>query len=432
MAQEDGSKKDVTAKEEIRAGQHQREIKQDGTTKNDLPQVHQPLSPLPSSIKVRQEGIGTLVRKEISKCPLYHKYTRIHTLDKGRGALGAMNAGVYVVEDMGTEQLYVEKVFRMRPPGSRWTARGEIEMMRRLTHNSLIHYVDAYARDSPFEASVYMEFCDRGSLHDLIWEYSEKRKSLNPDRIPESFIWHAFLGLADALAYLQTGESYISMSPEKINGDDWKPIVHCDIKPANIFLRSRDTPGSTKPFYTLLSDFGLMEFEQKDQQAPCASYGTVEFHAPELAFHPFPQDDQMRLMASPHTGKSDVWALACTMFCMCERNEVAHIDPDFRPFRSKRALGRVARLPSLDITDTDIYSDYLARTIAWAANKDPSKRPDARELVVRVKAEYDLWLQDPKWKAQVQVNGALPPGVTPNPTSGVRYPSLSSVLGVIY
>lgn len=49
-----------------------------------------------------------------------------------------MNAGVYVVEDMGTEQLYVEKVFRMRPPGSRWTARGEIEMMRRLTHNSLI------------------------------------------------------------------------------------------------------------------------------------------------------------------------------------------------------------------------------------------------------------------------------------------------------
>lgn len=122
-----------------------------------------------------------------------------------------------------------------------------------------------------------MEFCDRGSLHDLIWEYSEKRKSLNPDRIPESFIWHAFLGLADALAYLQTGESYISMSPEKINGDDWKPIVHCDIKPANIFLRSRDTPGSTKPFYTLLSDFGLMEFEQKDQQAPCASYGTVEF-----------------------------------------------------------------------------------------------------------------------------------------------------------
>lgn len=35
MAQEDGSKKDVTAKEEIRAGQHQREIKQDGTTSNE-------------------------------------------------------------------------------------------------------------------------------------------------------------------------------------------------------------------------------------------------------------------------------------------------------------------------------------------------------------------------------------------------------------
>ncbi|KAI0107249.1 kinase-like domain-containing protein [Nemania sp. FL0031] len=384
-----------------------------GAQHNDGRAVNQPPKPPPDFIRVRPEGMGKLVRRPISTSPLYTQYPRIQVLDGGDDKAGGMNGGVYVVQCQRSKRLYAEKVFRTDSSVYAQLAKAEIKVMRRLMHNCIIHYVDAYIREDPFEASVYMEHCDRGTLDDLIRVYRDKKKMHDQDRIPESFIWHAFLGLADALGYLQTGQSYISMPLEKNNRSDWKPIVHCDIKPGNIFLRSRDTPGSTKPFYTLLADFGLMGHEPEILPGGyCKSYGTVEFHAPELAFDPYPIGSQKGLMASPHTIKSDVWALACTIFCMCERDGLAHMDRTCWPPRSRRALGRMAKRPSLDITDTHIYSKYLARTIAWAANSDLSQRPDSWALVAKVKEQYDLWIQDPAWKSQVEVNGALPKEVT--------------------
>lgn len=151
-----------------------------------------------------------------------------------------------------------------------------------------------------------MEYCDRGSLRDLILAYKTRKKAHQPDYIPESFIWHAFVGLADALGFLATGRSHVSLSPSLASSSSsssppnghasssWMPIVHRDIKPDNIFLRSRDTQGSTKPLYVVLSDFGLAQYEQRDAAvvgAPQSLVGSPEYHAPELAFDPFPRDD---------------------------------------------------------------------------------------------------------------------------------------------
>ncbi|KAJ8124780.1 hypothetical protein O1611_g8859 [Lasiodiplodia mahajangana] len=88
------------------------------------------------------------------------------------------------------------------------------------------------------------------------------------------------------------------------------------------------------------------------------------------------------------------------------------MDRNCWPLRSREALGRAAKRSSLDITDRGIYSKYLARTITWAASKDPSRRPDSWKLVATVKEQYGLWVQDPQWRSQVEVNGALPSGVT--------------------
>ncbi|KAJ8119728.1 hypothetical protein ONZ43_g3387 [Nemania bipapillata] len=380
MSPGDRAKKHVPTRDGIQLGEDHREIKSDGnnrreplhspaagpeigTKDNDPPKIHG-TPDLPSgTTKVRQSGTGAIGRKEISSSSLFHKYKRIRTLDAGHGSIGG--------------------------------------------------YADAYIRESPFEASLYMEHCDRGTLEDLIKFYREKKGEGSPSRIPESFIWHAFVGLSDALGYLQTGQSKLAKSPDRNDPNEWKPLVHCDIKPGNIFLRSRDTPGSRKPFYVLLSDFGLMGYERNNQRAPYSSYGTMEFHAPELAFDPFPEDHEMKYMASPHTCKSDVWALACTIFCMCERDGMAQMKRDCGPLRSQKALGRTAKRTFLDITDVDIYSDYLSQAILWAGDRDPLERPDSSALVDGVKVQYDLWRDDPKWKSQVQVNGALPPGATP-------------------
>ncbi|KAK7754257.1 hypothetical protein SLS62_003835 [Diatrype stigma] len=144
-------------------------------------------------------------------------------------------------------------------------------------------------------------------MEDLILAYKARKKSHQPDWIPESFIWHAFVGLADALGFLATGRSHVSLSPSLASSSSapnqqhapsssWSPIVHRDIKPDNIFLRSRNTPGSTKPLYVVLSDFGLAQYEQRDAApvvvtAPPGLVGSPEYHAPELAFDPFPRDD---------------------------------------------------------------------------------------------------------------------------------------------
>ncbi|KAI8633909.1 kinase-like protein [Xylariaceae sp. FL1651] len=314
--------------------------------------IHGPPSPPPGSIRVRRDCMGTFVRQEISNVPLYSEYPRVKTLDDGDGTRGKK-----------TGQLYVENAFCGPTSLYRRLAKAEIVTMRRSTHNSIIHYIAAYVNDDPFQASVYMEHY----------------------RIPESFIWHALVGLADALAYFQTGQSYVSIPLEKNSRNDWMPL--------------RDTPRSTKPFYTLLADFALMTYElPKNQPRPHGICGTVEFQAPELAFSPYPGDHQMHLQASSYSCKSDVWALVCS-----------HMDRNCWPLRSRKALGHIAKLPSLDITDRGIYSDYLAWTIRWAAERDPSQRPDSWELVVEAKAQHDLCVADPNWRAYVEVNSALPP-----------------------
>ncbi|KAI5927112.1 kinase-like domain-containing protein [Camillea tinctor] len=379
----------------------------------------------PDSIIVRRSSMGKLHRRETSQIPLHDRYTRVKVLDNGGGQLGGMNAGIHVVKDKANGQLYVEKSYNDTNHHINKMVKCEIQLMKKLLHSAIIHYIASYIQDNPFQATVYMEYCDRGSLDDLLEVYKKKKKAREPDLIPESFIWHAFVGLSDALGFLRTGQSHVSFPLQKNDPKTWVPIIHRDIKPDNVFLRSRDTPGSTKPFYVLLSDFGLATYER----APTSSRpglhslcGTVEYHAPELAFDPWPPDARhMDLQAGPHTSKSDVWAVACMMFCLCERDQLAHIDRKCFPLRSREAVGRAAKRPKLDITERGFYSDYLARGIEWAGERDPSLRPDGWELVVEMKIQRDLWMDDVNWKAQVDEGGRLPWWATTQ--QGISLPS---------
>ncbi|KAF7541327.1 hypothetical protein G7054_g746 [Neopestalotiopsis clavispora] len=371
-----------------------------------------------------------LERNMIASTSLEDKYDIVKVIDPGDGTKGGMNDGIFVVRKKRTNELFIQKNFKCDNDFLISLVRNEINIMRELRCNSLVQYVDAFIQDDPFHATVYMEFCDCGDLGQLISSY-KRRKKANPsfaEYIPESFIWHAFLALIDGLHFLTTGSSYLSVdlnhdptSPARqIKGAaskpaSWTPIVHRDIKPDNVMLKSRSTPGSRKPLYVILTDFGMAEREAVAAEGPpWLVYGTPEYHAPELCFAPFlTSADQLNELASPHTPRSDIWAVAAIMHALCERNVLGHMDmtcwalPD-KAERELRWRGRAARKQVLQITDRSVYSDRLEYCIKYAGDADPTRRPDTPVLLPRLRTHMERWRTDPNWKDQSDINCKLP------------------------
>jgi serine/threonine protein kinase len=111
----------------------------------------------------------------------------------------------------------------------------------------------------------------------------------------EGFIWHVFRQMAEALAYLHCG--YVRSDPNKSGKmpHKWRPIVHCDLKPDNIFLSAPPTTENPTPDI-ILGDFGLAVFDQE-----ISGHGAPDYQPPEY----------------PHnTPAADVWALGATIHQM--------------------------------------------------------------------------------------------------------------------
>ena len=237
-----------------------------------------------------------------------------------------MNGGVFVVRMKGlASRMFVEKRFK---PEDVSIGKKEIEMLERVKHASLTFYTAAFIIPDLSNASLYVEFCDRGSLEELTREYMKRSNQSPKPEVPEAFIWHVLVGLCDGLAYLQGGVS-IYRKKGAVPKPDWIPILHRDIKPDNVLLRSRATLGSGKYYYCVLSDFGLACEDRPDHdpkvdlwQQSGAKLGTKAYWAPELLYHPYPQtlttfrgmDEQWKYFPdrNRHTRYSDLWALGAS------------------------------------------------------------------------------------------------------------------------
>lgn len=173
-------------------------------------------------------------------------------------------------------------------------------------HSRIINLQSALI--SPSQTELYLDYCDGGDMATFI---EANHWKLDGAYIPEAFMWHAFLQLTEALAFIHYG--FDRNAPFVVSGrpelpEQWFSVIHRDIKPTNILLQrappNPDHPGPEAYPRLVLADFGLALQAAEVNTLPTSYYsiGTYIYQPPECPLH------------SP---KGDVWSIGATIFEMC-------------------------------------------------------------------------------------------------------------------
>ncbi|KAI9659599.1 MAG: hypothetical protein M1831_003680 [Alyxoria varia] len=276
----------------------------------------------------------------------------LHT-DPSHPDAGSMNKGIFLTRRNKDGLLCVKKVIPiLRSAGQPLRLEDEAVLLEQLRRqqcpyiNDFIHRSGGPMLRTGPSINLYTRYCDRGTLQSLIDAYNARRRA-----IPELFVWHVCDNIGKALAFLHFGVIETTSTPVH---PLFSYIVHGDLKPANIFLRSH----AGRYPVAVLGDFGgaVTRNELDGQYARTRErHGhvvTPGFMAPEAekAFGP----------------KADVWGLALTLLEMCgaEINE---------GIRQRDEIAR--RL------DRTAYSGHMKHIITAASRKNHEDRWDSKNLV---------------------------------------------------
>ncbi|PSN67785.1 kinase-like protein [Corynespora cassiicola Philippines] len=245
--------------------------------------------------------------------------------DLGRGN-GMCNDGILVVRNRHTKTLCVEKKFFLEH-----VVEGLIDheayIQSGLDHPNIVELFEY--KVNLCGGSIFLEYCDLGTLHDLILGHANE-----VERIGEYFIWKIFTQLADAVTYCHYG-------PDPKNDRNWRMILHRDIKPANILLKW--VIGEGMPTVKL-TDFGV-SLECGPHRSWFPSPMSPEVHNVDYMFRP----PEYPIISEFH----DVWQLGATIYHLC----------------SLGVGGLIEQFPE------QAYSNQLFRATYTCCLNDPNDRP---------------------------------------------------------
>ena len=167
-----------------------------------------------------------------------------------------------------TEKVVVIKQFCFATVGSSWSGfkayAREIELLQKLDHPGIPRYLDSVETDNGF--------C-------LVQEYKEASSLQDKPDLTLAEIKIVITKILEILVYLQ------QQTP---------PIIHCDLKPANILVDDR--------LNVYLVDFGFASLGNKEISASSVFKGTPGFIPPEQAI-------------APNTA-TDLYSLGVTIICL--------------------------------------------------------------------------------------------------------------------
>ncbi|KAG8470981.1 hypothetical protein KFE25_009402 [Diacronema lutheri] len=210
----------------------------------------------------------------------------------------------------------------------------EIKILHKAHSDHLVSFIDAFFDNG--RIYLALEFCDAGSLDDVI--------KLTPadarPRIPEPVMAEVVSQSLEGLAYLHQEQKQ----------------VHRDLKPANIMLTRK---GEVK-----LGDFGISKQLDNTLALAVTQCGTTAYMSPE------------RIKGDNYAYDADIWSLGLIILEMCS-GEYPY--PAARNFM--QMVMRICEGP-VPTVQADIVSVPLEEFVRSCLAKVPSERPGASKLMV--------------------------------------------------
>lgn len=182
------------------------------------------------------------------------------------------------------------------------------------------------------------------------------RKDLTDVELTEEEVWILIRDVASGLKRLAENKKWIEKQQRYVDN----PIIHQDIKPANILLRSNG-------MYAI-SDFGIskrklssLTTNETESQEEGSSPMTAAYAAPER----FPRGVGQSVLAS------DIWSFGAMLY------EVVEGNLPFADYGGNSLNAGVVRIPAITRKD---YSYELKQLIYDCMAKEPDARPTAAQL----------------------------------------------------
>jgi NIMA (never in mitosis gene a)-related kinase len=211
-------------------------------------------------------------------------------------------------------------------------ALNEVRLLASINTEYIIGYKEAFWDEQDSCLCIIMEIADGGDLYQKIVEREQ-----NKTYFPEADVWRVLIGLCLGLRALHGNHP---------------PILHRDLKSANVFLTRRGDPKLGDLNVSKVAKRGMLHTQT----------GTPYYASPEV------------WKDCPYDAASDIWGLGCVIYEMCALRPPFRAE-DMESLYRKVLRGSYPRIPSC-------FSQDLRQVIAMMLQKRPSKRPTVDQLLM--------------------------------------------------